>query len=126
MEKCTKDVAEQPGKAVEREIMSEFKNVTVVREANIYFEGKVTSRTILFADGSKKTLGVMLPGEYEFSTGDKEIMEILSGDLDVLLPGKTDWKTIKGGQSFEVSPNAKFKLAVRKLTDYCCSFVKNR
>jgi uncharacterized protein YaiE (UPF0345 family) len=105
--------------------MSEFKNVTVVKEANIYFDGKVTSRTMLFSDGSKKTLGVMLPGEYEFGTGDGEIMEILSGDLDVLLPGETNWKTIKGGESFDVAANAKFKLKVRKISDYCCSFIKS-
>jgi uncharacterized protein YaiE (UPF0345 family) len=104
--------------------MSEFKNVTVVREANIYFDGKVTSRTVLFGDGSKKTLGVMLPGEYEFGTGDKEIMEIFSGDLDVLLPGETKWTTIKSGESFEVAANSKFRLKVRKLSDYCCSFIK--
>lgn len=104
--------------------MSEFKNVTVVREANIYFDGKVTSRTVLFADGTKKTLGVMVPGEYEFGTGDKEIMEILSGEMDVLLPGETSWRTITGGQSFDVAANAKFKLRVRKLSDYCCSFIK--
>ncbi len=104
--------------------MSEFKNVTVVREANIYFDGKVTSRTVMFADGSKKTLGVMLPGEYEFGTGDKEIMEILSGGLDVLLPGERTWKTIKGGESFEVASNSRFKLKVRTLSDYCCSFIK--
>jgi len=105
--------------------MSEFKNVTVVREANIYFDGKVTSRTVVFADGSKKTLGVMLPGEYEFGTGDKEIMEIFSGDLDVLLPGEKAWKTVKGGDSFEVPSNSKFKLKVRSLSDYCCSFIKS-
>ena len=105
--------------------MTEFRNVTVVREANIYFEGKVTSRTIVFADGSKKTLGVMLPGDYEFGTGDKEIMEIFSGDLDVLLPGESAWKTIKGGESFEVASNSKFKLKVRTLSDYCCSFIKS-
>jgi purine/pyrimidine-nucleoside phosphorylase len=104
--------------------MSEFKNVTVVREANIYFDGKVTSRTVLFPDGSKKTLGVMLPGEFEFGTGDKELMEIFSGELDVLLPGDATWKSIKGGQSFEVAPNSKFKLKVKKLADYCCSFIK--
>jgi len=98
--------------------------VTVVREANIYFGGKVTSRTVLFGDGSKKTLGVMLPGEYEFGTGDKEIMEIFSGDLDVLLPGEKAWKTVKDGEAFEVAANSKFRLKVRKLTDYCCSFVK--
>ncbi len=105
--------------------MSDFKNVTVVREANIYFDGKVTSRTVLFPDGSKKTLGVMLPGDFEFSTSDKEIMEILSGDLEVLLPGEAAWTPIKGGQSFEVARNSKFKLKVKKLTDYCCTFVKS-
>ena len=61
--------------------MSQFDKVSVVREANIYFDGKVTSRTILFADGSKKTLGVMLPGEYEFGTDEAELMEILSGEM---------------------------------------------
>ena len=65
--------------------MSQFDNVSVVRKANIYFDGQVTSRTVIFQDGSRKTLGVMLPGEYEFNTDAKEIMEILSGDLDVLL-----------------------------------------
>ncbi len=105
--------------------MSEFKNVTVVREANIYFGGKVTSRTVLFPDGSRKTLGVMLPGEFEFSTSDREIMDILSGELDVLLPGETAWKPVTGGQSFDVAPRATFKLKVKKLTDYCCTFVKS-
>jgi purine/pyrimidine-nucleoside phosphorylase len=104
--------------------MSEFKNVSVVREANIYFDGKVTSRTVLFPDGSKKTLGVMLPGDFEFGTADKELMEILSGELDVLLPNETAWKPVKGGQSFEVAASSKFKLKVKKLTDYCCSFIK--
>ena len=104
--------------------MSEFKNVTVVKKANIYFDGRVTSRTVLFSDGSKKTLGVMLPGEYEFNTADKEIMEILSGNLDVLLPGENNWRTIKGGETFEVPANAKFSLKVRAITDYCCSFVR--
>jgi len=104
--------------------MSEFKGVTVVKKANVYFDGKVTSRTVIFNDGSKKTLGVMLPGEYEFNTGAKEIMEILSGELEVLLPGENNWKTIKGGEAFEVPMNSKFKLKVKSLADYCCSFIK--
>lgn len=103
--------------------MSQFDNVAVVREANVYFDGKVTSRTVLFQDGSRKTLGVMLPGEYEFNTADKELMEIISGELQVLLPGG-DWQAVKGGESFEVPANAKFLLKVSKLTDYCCSFLK--
>ncbi len=104
--------------------MSEFKNVSVVKEANVYFEGKVTSRTVLFSDGSKKTLGIMLAGEYEFNTADKEIMEIMAGDLEVLLPGSAEWKIVKGGEKFEVPPQSKFSLHVKSLTDYCCSFIK--
>jgi len=102
--------------------MSEFKNVTVIKKANVYSDGKVTSRTILFADGSKKTLGIMLPGEYTFGTDAKELMEILAGDLTVLLPGETTWKTIRGGESFNVPANAKFSLKVTTVTDYCCSY----
>lgn len=104
--------------------MTEFNNVTVVKKANVYFDGGVTSRTIVFSDGSRKTLGIMLPGDYEFSTGDKEIMEILSGDLEVLLPGESGWKSVRGGGAFEVPAQAKFSLKVKTLTDYCCSFVK--
>lgn len=105
--------------------MSQFNNVTIIKNANIYFDGKVTSRTIVFPDGSKKTLGVMLPGEYEFDTADKEIMEILSGELEVLLPGEDDWRTIHGGESFEVPANSKFGLIIKAVTDYCCSFISS-
>ncbi|PJZ27389.1 hypothetical protein CH352_09960 [Leptospira hartskeerlii] len=104
--------------------MQQFENVTVIKKANVYFDGKVTSRTVLFSNGEKKTLGILMPGEYEFGTDDKEIMEILDGDLSVQLPGNPEWKEIKGGQSFEVPANSKFKLNVKKLSDYCCSYIK--
>ncbi len=103
--------------------MDEFKGVTVVKKANVYFDGKVTSRSILFADGSRKTLGIMLPGEYSFGTDTAEIMEILGGDLDVLLPGVAEWQTVAGGQCFEVPGHSKFELRVRAVTDYCCSYM---
>ena len=104
--------------------MTEFRDVTIIKKANIYFDGKVTSRTVVFADGSHKTLGIMLPGEYEFNTDDKEIMEILSGELDVLLADSKGWTTVKGGESFEVPAKSKFSLNVKNITDYCCSYVK--
>jgi uncharacterized protein YaiE (UPF0345 family) len=104
--------------------MSEFKNVTIIKKANIYFNGNVTSRTVLFADGSKKTLGIMLPGEYEFGTAKSELMEILSGDLVVTLPGSNGPKAIKPGESFEIGPNSSFKLKVETITDYCCSYIE--
>lgn len=103
--------------------MAEFTNVTVVKQANIYFDGKVASHTVLFADGSKKTLGVMQPGEYEFSTGAAEVMEILSGTLEWQLKGETTWKAVKGGDSFMVPANSTFVMNVNVVSDYCCSFL---
>ena len=103
--------------------MSEFTGVTVRKEANIYFEGKVTSRVVTFPDGTVKTLGIMLPGDYEFGTEKPEIMEILGGEMEVLLPGGDEWIAIKGGQSFDVPGQSRFKLKVASVVDYCCSYV---
>ena len=102
--------------------MEQFDQVSVVKKANIYFDGKVTSRTVVFTDGSKKTLGIMLPGTYEFGTGTAELMEILAGEMEVLLPGETTWQLIKVGQSFSVAANSKFQLKVSVVVDYCCSY----
>lgn len=105
--------------------MEQFEKVAIVKKANVYFEGKVTSRTVIFADGSKKTLGIMLPGEYEFGTAAAEIMEILAGELIVLLPGQSDWLTYKAGDRFQVPAESRFKLKVLLVTDYCCSYIEN-
>jgi len=102
--------------------MSQFDNVTVIREANFYFDGKVSSRTVVFPDGSKKTLGVMLPGEYTFSTSSHETMEILAGELGVVLPGADLAVSVKGGETFEVPAGTSFTVAVKTVTDYCCSY----
>ena len=104
--------------------MSEFKNVTIIKKANVYFDGKVTSRSVLFDDGTKKTLGVMLAGDYEFNTDAAEVMELLGGEMDVLVAGETEWKTIKEGASFEVPANSSFKLKVPAIADYCCSYIQ--
>ena len=104
--------------------MSVFTNVSVTREANIYFNGQVTSRTIHFADGSRKTLGIMQPGDYTFNTGAAEIMEILSGELEVSIARAQDRRVIRGGESFEVPADSSFQVKVTHLTDYCCSFLE--
>ncbi len=101
-----------------------FNNVKLEKKANIYFDGKVTSRTFYLESGEKKTLGVMLPGEYEFGTADKELMEISAGVMDVLLPDASEWITIGSGDSFEVPADSKFKLVVKEVADYCCSYMK--
>lgn len=103
--------------------MSEFENVTIIKKANVYFDGKVVSRTVKFADESIKTLGFMMPGDYNFDTEAAEVMEILAGRLDILLPGETTWQAVEGGESFDVPANSNFKLKIHEATDYCCSFV---
>ena len=103
--------------------MSKFENVTAVKEANIYYDGKVTSRTLEFSDGTIKSLGIMLPGEYTFSTNDAEIMEMLSGELEIKLPNE-EWKTLQTPETFEVGANASFDLKIKSVTDYCCSYIK--
>tara|TARA_B100000886_G_C20003660_1_gene319031 strand:- start:122 stop:439 length:318 start_codon:yes stop_codon:yes gene_type:complete len=105
--------------------MTVLENVSVEKKANFYFEGKVTSRSILFADGSKKTLGIMLPGEYEFNTSQKELMEITSGEIKVLISGEENWKELKAGMSFEVPKDSSFKLKVQTIFDYCCSYLED-
>lgn len=102
--------------------MSRFENAAIVKAANVYYDGKVTSRTVYLQDGSKVTLGVMLPGTYEFGTDGPEIMEILSGHLKVLLPGAQVWQEINGAETFHVPGNAKFALEVFSVTDYCCAY----
>ena len=101
-----------------------FKNVTVDKKSNVYFDGKVTSRNITFDDGSTKTLGLMLEGEYEFNTSQKEIMEITSGELNVLFKEEVDWKIYKEGTFFEVPANSSFKVKVNQATNYCCSYIE--
>tara|TARA_A100001037_G_scaffold306827_1_gene356427 strand:+ start:8893 stop:9204 length:312 start_codon:yes stop_codon:yes gene_type:complete len=102
--------------------MTEFDNVSIVKEANIYFEGQVISHTVKFSDGTIKTLGVMLPGEYEFSTQKKEQMEILNGELDVLLPRQSNWVRIVEGETFDVPATSTFNVRIHQITDYCCSY----
>ncbi|RXK13885.1 hypothetical protein CP965_00090 [Halarcobacter mediterraneus] len=99
----------------------DFNNVSIAKEANILFDGNITSRSITFEDGSKKTLGIMLPGEYELNTVNKAIIDINSGVLEVMLPAE-DWVKYVAPATIEISQNSKYKLRVTSLVDYCCSF----
>ena len=103
--------------------MTKLENISMIKEANVYFEGKVVSRTIFLSDGSKQTLGVMQPGEYTFDTKEAEIMEMMSGDLEIRLPGETEFKKLNTPESFNVPANSEFDLKIKTVTDYCCSYI---
>ncbi|MDD3835156.1 MAG: pyrimidine/purine nucleoside phosphorylase [Sulfurimonas sp.] len=102
--------------------MGKFTNATIKKEANIYYDGSVTSRSIVLEDGSEVSLGIMLPGEYTFNTNKAEIMEMLSGNLEVKLPDE-EWKTLNTPESFNVASNSSFEVRVKTVTDYCCRYI---
>lgn len=102
--------------------MTSFKNVEVTKKANVYHGGKVTSRSIITPEGEMKTLGVMLPGTYRFSTQAPEVMEVTQGRCRVKLAGDQAWIDYEAGQSFNVPANSHFEIEVDDLLDYVCHF----
>lgn len=106
-------------------IPQSIQNVTAVPKANIYFDGRVVSHSILHADGSKQTLGLIFPGKYHFGTDLAERMEIVAGVARVRLDGKEEWKSYPAGQTFEVPAKSGFDIEVREaICEYICSFLK--
>jgi len=102
--------------------MKDFENVKLVANANIYMDGKVTSRTFYTPSGERKTLGFIMAGEYKFDTGASEHMEILAGEMDVKLAGETEYTTYTAGMTCHVPGNSYFEFTVKEWVDYCCSF----
>ncbi len=103
----------------------QFENVTAVAKANVYFDGKVVSHSVLFPDGSKKTLGLIYPGEYHFGTQAAERMEIVDGACEFVLDGTTEKKGVASGSFFDVPANSGFTIQVGAgICQYVCSFLK--
>lgn len=99
-----------------------YKNVEIRKKANVYHDGKVTSRTIVTETGEMKTLGVMLPGVYRFSTEAPEVMELTQGRCRVKLADAGDWSDYAAGESFNVPGHSHFEIEVTELLDYVCHF----
>ncbi|SMC16914.1 hypothetical protein SAMN02745857_00277 [Andreprevotia lacus DSM 23236] len=102
--------------------MSQFDNVSVVKQANVYFDGKCVSHTVILADGTRKSVGVILPSKLVFNTGAPEVMELLAGSCKVTLKGETEAKTYSGGQSFDVPGDSSFDIEVTDTLHYVCHF----
>ena len=105
--------------------MDKYEGVNVDKIANIYFEGNVISRNIFLKDGSRKTLGVMLPGKYEFNTEAREVMEIISGKLSLKLQNDIEWRLIKDGMDFTISKKSSFKVEILEVVNYICSYFED-
>ena len=102
--------------------MTQFDNVSVVKKANVYFDGRCVSHTVLFPDGSRKTVGVIFPGTLTFTTGVPERMELTGGRCRVRLAGHDEWQTYAGGESFSVPGDTAFDIEALETLDYVCHF----
>jgi uncharacterized protein YaiE (UPF0345 family) len=102
----------------------QFPNVTAIAKANVYFDGKVLSHTILAEEGSKRTLGIIFPGSYHFGTEAAELMHIVAGACEVTLDGEAGATVYEAGASFKVPANSGFTITVDDgLCEYVCSFL---
>lgn len=101
---------------------TQLDNVSVIKKSNTYFDGKCVSHTVLTADGTKKTLGVIFVSSLTFGTGVPEIMEIVSGKCKVRLAGSDDWTTYQAGDHFTVGANTQFDIETIETLDYVCHY----
>jgi purine/pyrimidine-nucleoside phosphorylase len=116
--------ARTAGQSPAMSLPTSFTGVTVHSKANVYFDGRVVSHTVLMPDGAKKTLGLIYPGSYHFGTGAPERMEIIAGVCDVTIDGQVAVKEYAAGSSFEVPGKSGFTIEVKEgLCEYICSFL---
>ena len=101
---------------------TQFDNVSVVKKANVYFDGKCVSHTVVLADGARKSVGVIFPSKLTFNTGAPEVMEINGGVCRVRLKGESEWKEYRAGQRFSVGANSSFDIETVETLDYVCHF----
>ena len=96
--------------------------VSVTTKANVYFDGKCVSHGIAFPDGTKKSVGVILPAALTFNTGAAEVMECVAGSCEYKLDGSDQWIRSGAGESFNVPANSRFEIRVTEAYHYICHF----
>jgi uncharacterized protein YaiE (UPF0345 family) len=102
-----------------------FENVKVAVRANIYEGGLCQSRTIIFPDGTRKTLGVYMPGDFEFDSHEPERVLMTAGKVELLFPGDKEWRTVKAGEFYDVPANCKFKVRCKEISEYVCDYFED-
>ena len=102
--------------------MSQFDNVSVVKKGNVFFDGKCVSHSVLFADGTRKTVGVIMPSTLTFNVSTPELMEITSGTCRVKIGDEPEFRTYVAGDQFAVAANSRFVIETNEVVNYVCSF----
>lgn len=102
--------------------MQQFDNVSVAKQANVFFDGKCVSHTVHLSDGSRKSVGVILPARLTFNTRAPEIMETVAGRCKVRIAGAQQWQEFGPGDSFSVPADSSFEIEVAEPYHYVCHF----
>ena len=104
-------------------IPSQFDGVSVLCKANVYFDGKVTSHTILFPDGARKSIGLIYAGTFNFGTDAAERMDIIAGSCRVKIAGESEYKTYEAGSFFDVPAKSSFDIEIESgIAEYVCTY----
>ena len=101
---------------------AQLNNVSIQTQANVYFEGKCISHGLTLPDGSKKSVGVVLPSALTFKTAAPEIMECVAGSCEYRLAGSTQWQRSSAGERFSIAANSSFDIRVSESYHYICHF----
>jgi len=99
-----------------------LESVSVLKKANVYFDGRCVSHTVLLADGTRKSVGVILPATLTFETAVPEVMEIVAGRCRVQLAGSDASQEYGPGQRFSVGGNSSFRIEALEPLHYVCHF----
>ena len=100
-------------------------HVELETKANVYFDGRVTSRTCYREDGSRFTLGIITAGSYTFDVGEREHVQLIAGEAEILLPGETAWSRVAAPASFFAPANASFQIRSTGVVEYLCDYLKD-
>jgi hypothetical protein len=101
---------------------SQIDGVSVKTQANVYFDGKCVSHSLTLADGTKKSVGVILPATLTFNTGAAEVMECVAGGCEYKLDGTDTWVKSGAGERFSVPAHSRFEIRVTEAYHYICHF----
>lgn len=96
--------------------------VTVTTQANVYFEGRCVSHSLILSDGSRKSVGVVLPATLTFKTDHAETMECVGGACEYLLQGAETWQKVAIGEQFNVPAHSQFQIRVDDAFHYICHY----
>lgn len=100
-------------------------NLAADTKGNIYFDGKVTSRSFYREDGCRFTIGIITPGLYTFPVGDREIVRLIAGSAEILLPTETDWRAVSAPDTYEIIANSSFQIRCWEVVEYLCDYYKD-